>query len=150
VIRSTRPGNRGGSAQDVAAGDVDGDGLVDLVVSTAYGDPIRFLGTGGGGFDLGEALPGPITPVVIGRRTSAIELVDLDGDGRLDVVTSNELFGGVAIWRGFDDGVFSAAWTLDLGVPVAGLDVAELDGDGRLDLVVGHATSAELRVLRGR
>lgn len=82
------------TAFDVAAGDLDGDGLADLAVTGATDD-----GAGGvavyfnrpGGFTLAGVLPMPGTSrgVVIG---------DVDGDGKNDIAATT--FGSVLVFRG--------------------------------------------------
>lgn len=62
----------------VAAGDLDGDGVVDIAASTGDGRTLVFLGDGRRGFEL-EQSP-EITPLV-GCRGYGAAIVDLDHDG---------------------------------------------------------------------
>jgi hypothetical protein len=70
-------------------------------------------------------------------------LVDLDGDGRLDLV-SGSWPGDIYFFRGKGNGVFAAPETLKAhGKPVnvgraSAVAVADWDGDGDLDLIVGN------------
>lgn len=68
----------------VAAGDLDGDGQRDLVALTAAGETWLFLGRGDGRFDR-EATP-EIAPLGTDCRGYHVELADLDGDGRDEIV----------------------------------------------------------------
>jgi hypothetical protein len=121
------------SATTIAAGDMDGDGAVDLVVPHRDGGQSYVLfNDGRGGFR--RRLPfGPRD-----AATRAVALGDLDGDGRLDIVVGQGEAGGVAVHSNGRDG-FGPAWTIGdgTGTPYA-LATADLDGDGRLDVVVGN------------
>src|SRR5262245_6995705 len=69
-----------------AAGDLDGDGLVDLVVAT-NGVEFAMRNTGGGNLVYMQSwLPG-----AVGDTTNAIALADFDRDGDLDLATYNGL-----------------------------------------------------------
>ena len=63
-----------------------------------------------------------------------IQAADIDGDGRLDLVTSGLAIGEVVWYRNPDWGRKPIA---TLPKPVA-LDHADIDGDGLVDLVISH------------
>jgi len=75
---------------DAEAGDLDGDGDLDLVLASHVRGLVALLGDGRGGFaragaglDFAERGAAPFS-------SRAIELVDFDGDGRLDVLALGE------------------------------------------------------------
>lgn len=72
-----------GSA-DIAAGDINNDGLADIALATS--DKVAVLyQNAGGGFD-----PAPAAVLLdAGLKPHGIALADLDGDGRMDIVTAN-------------------------------------------------------------
>ena len=85
-------GNASGSYQagmGVAAGDLDGDGLIDLAVTNFYGESTTFYrNLGGGVFTDATA---SIGLAVASRRLLGfgVALLDADNDGRLDLASAN-------------------------------------------------------------
>lgn len=82
----------GFSASALAIGDVNGDGNPDLVAlynrgSSTPSYAVMLLGDGTGRFTHGGSF-------AVGNGPYALALADLDGDGRLDVVTANGYNGG--------------------------------------------------------
>ena len=72
----------------IAAGDMNADGFVDLVVANLSGNSISvLLGDGTGGFT--AVVPQQAANFSTGSDPIAIALADFSGDGRLDVVTAN-------------------------------------------------------------
>ena len=126
----------------IAAGDLDRDGRLDLVLG-GYAQPNTILWNDGGlSFKpqaLGEGL------------TREVQLVDVDGDGRLDIATTRR-GSGLAVWR--NTGAAERAAMFERMVlpgidrPLYSMDWLDADGDGDLDL--GASTyDAELKDLFG-
>ena len=129
------------SSNRMEGGDLNGDGLPDLVVTLFTDDVLVLLGNGRGGF---SALP----VVAVGDHPLDLRVGDLDGDGDQDVVVA--LYDDSALAFLSNDG--SGALTLDHTEPLPSaprtLDVGLLDGDTSLDVAVGcFGASSELRVL---
>jgi type VII secretion-associated serine protease mycosin len=118
-----------GNVLRVALGDLDGDGVVD-VVAGVHNVGIVALRRAGQGWER--------TVVAAGNTLEDLAVGDLDGDGRAEIATP---FGArVHLDRQTDEG-----WRRELLEPrpvtdrletVNGLAIGDTDGDGRADLVV--------------
>ena len=68
----------------------------------------------------------------------AVELADMDGDGDLDLVTSNlvdQEFSTVSVSKNNGDGTFAPPVDYPVGPAPTDLRVADFNGDGRPDVV---------------
>jgi len=132
-------GLTGLSIPTLDAGDIDGDGDVDLVQTgdDASGTPqtILYRNDGSGAFtEISNA-------GLAGASRGSSVFADVDGDGDLDVIVTSEL--GTALYRNDGTGVFTAVAGTD--VPSLGdsdLDLADVDGDGDLDLAAAGNSNA--------
>jgi len=122
--------------------DLDGDGLVDVVVPLSNGNRLRwFHRLDSSGLNWVEYLID--FPSGVGQRAKSIRAGDLDNDGNLDLVLSTGEGGtstsGV-IWLEPTSGVFAPIWTeheisgLD-GIKFDDSQLIDLDGDGDLDVI---------------
>jgi hypothetical protein len=114
--------------QDVALGDFDLDGRLDLAVAYRYG--VILARNVSGNFQYVSTLSSGLLP-------AAVVFADLDGDGDADLVSADKTFGSLYVW-------LNGAGTLTLreqvpvrSVPweIAARDV-DLDGDVDLGVVV--------------
>ena len=122
----------------VTVGDVNGDGKPDLVASLDSGIGV-LLANGNATFQVMVTYP------TLDRPNMAV-LVDLNGDGKLDVATASANL-GVLLGKG--DGTFQAAtYALVPSQPFA-LTFGDVNGDGKPDLVVAESPGI-LAVLLGK
>jgi hypothetical protein len=83
---------------ELAAGDVNGDGRSDLMVANQATDDMTVLpGLGTGGFASALTFPG-------GDGPSAVAIGNFDGDSRQDLALTNEISNNVSIYLGVADG----------------------------------------------
>lgn len=114
----------------LTSGDMDNDGIADLVVGVRTPDQIRILrglGDGTFAFRSGTAAGGGPWMIVLG---------DVDGDGNLDVTSANGSSANGAVLRGNGDGTLQAAVTHAIVGDAISTDLGDLDGDGDIDWIV--------------
>jgi hypothetical protein len=125
----------GATTYDVAVGDVNSDGRLDLVTANYAGNTVSvLLGLAGGGF-------GPRTLYTVGTGSLAVALGDVNGDGRLDIVTANlGSYDGntVSVLLGLASGGFSPKTDYTVGLAPRGIALGDVNNDGRLDIVTAN------------
>jgi FG-GAP-like repeat len=125
----------GHGAEDIAVGDIDGDGRTDIALA-AYDTAAVLYQDVGGVFE-------PVVLLPVGIYPQGIAMADLDGDGHVDIATANAGnapgggLGGSSVTLLLQTAARSFART---DVPVADgarrLVVADLNGDGVPDIAV--------------
>ena len=137
---TTSVGNRPSSS---AVGDVNGDGIPDIVTANAGDGTVSILiGNGNGTFQ-------PQFIVAVGSNPRSIALADLNGDGKLDIVTVNANDNTISLLRGNGNGTFQPRTTLAVGSNPDGLAVRDINGDGIPDIVTANAGDGTVSLLIG-
>jgi hypothetical protein len=121
----------------VRAGDLNGDGKLDLAVLNLFGNNVEImLGNGAGTF---AAAPG--SPLAVGTSPQSLAVGDLNADGRLDLAvgtagSQGPFSGVVSILLGNGLGGFTNAPGSPIAVngEPAALATGDTNNDGRLDL----------------
>lgn len=122
-----------------ALGDIDGDGDLDLFIGESSGDLNFYRNEGGPGSPEFVLESDKYLDIDVGRR-SVPTLVDIDGDGDLDLVLGSEA-NGVMLYRN-QGSAASPRFVLDESFvvavhPFSAPTFADIDGDGDPDLFIG-------------
>ncbi|MGD0696242.1 MAG: FG-GAP-like repeat-containing protein [Terriglobia bacterium] len=126
-----------------AVGDFNGDGKLDLAVTSGLNSVAILLGNGDGTF---TAAPS----VATGDGPRYLAVGDFNGDGKLDLVVANGMAYNLTILLGNGDGTFNAAPPSPAtGNTPTALAVGDFNGDGRLDLAVVSASDIQATILLG-
>ena len=125
------------SGSGLAAGDVDGDGRVDLYFCNLDGANVLYRNLGNWRFEDITAEAGVACP---DRDATGACFADVDGDGDLDLLV-NSLNGGTQLFLNDGKGHFTestAAGGLSSKRGSTSMALADIDGDGDLDLYVAN------------
>ncbi len=127
--------------RSVAAGDINGDGKVDLVTANYTGNNISvLLGDGLGSFSAPENYATGLNPV-------SVVLGDFTGDGKIDIATANSNSNDLSVLHGGGDGTFSSAVNSAVGLNPMGVAAGDFNGDGWLDAATANYGGNDVSVL---
>lgn len=138
----------------VAVGDMDGDGCPDVITVEALGEVRIFKGNCDGTV---QGFPNVMT-VGAGEAPVSVALADMNGDGRMDVITGGGFFGVgagegeeasdlVTVLLGDGKGNLSLAKVYRTEPSLFGLAVADLNGDGKPEVIAASQDTDTASVL---
>ena len=117
------------SVNDVAIGDLDGDDDQDAITANNFGDRIvPWIND--------DSSPGHFTeqPKFGAFQVNAIEVMDINGDGALDVVTGAPTSDGLKVYTNNGEAEFSVEFAKS-GIYIDDLALADVDGDSDPDIL---------------
>jgi|GEM_PF-6046631 len=117
--------------QEVACADLDGDGDLDVVSTSADDNKIAWYENDGNGIFGAQKI---ITQTAVGARN--IFISDLNGDRILDIVSTTTGDNRISWFPNLGGGNFDSPRTITLAVNgIEDIDAADMDGDGDLDVL---------------
>ena len=130
----------------LAAGDLNNDGNVDLVVSNPAKNSVDiYWGNGNGTFNLT-----PTDLPTSGKVPAAVVVADFNNDKNLDIEVTNYRTNNISIFLGNGDGTFqSPIISATAGKGPTSTVVTDFDADGNLDLAVLNSSNSTVAVMLG-
>jgi hypothetical protein len=136
----------GDTPTSVVVADVNEDGLPDLAVT--QGGPMSsavavFIGNGDGTFH---------QPALYktGHRPLTVSVLDLNGDGHLDMMVVNGEMDDITVFFGKGDGTFIKGTAFGANAGPIAIAVEDFDGDGKADVAVVNNLSNDLSIVLGK
>jgi len=126
----------------MGSGDMNNDGIFDLVVGCRYSESVMIhLGNGNGGFAISSTNDAD-------GLVWMLSIADVNGDGKEDVLTSNSGSNTGSVLLGNGAGDLGTPTTVAAAPGAIATDVGDLDGDGDLDWLISSFGGGRWRIYR--
>jgi len=129
--------------------DLDSDGALDLLTANYTASSVTVLYGNTNGSGVADGTFGNSQVLAAGPNTFDLIAVDLNGDGKLDIATTNRGDGTSTIYRGLGGRQFLRMPTLSVGPQPYHLVAADFNGDGSADLAFTSLTSHQVTLFAG-
>jgi hypothetical protein len=131
------------SPNSVTLGDVNGDGILDMVTANGTANNVSvLLGNGNGAFATARNY-------ATGNGPTSVTLGDVNRDGILDIITANGGTSNASVLLGLGNGTFGTAVNYATGLSPSSVTLGDVNRDGILDMVTANGTSSDVSVLVG-
>ncbi|MCP5526590.1 MAG: VCBS repeat-containing protein, partial [Verrucomicrobiales bacterium] len=131
----------GSNPYDIAQGDLNGDGVPDLVVPNISSDNVSvLLGNGDGTFQ-------PAVNYAAGNGPIAATVGEVNGDSFFDVIVADYYGNAVSIFLGNGDGTLQAAVNVSVGSNPRDVELVDLNGGGTPEVLTANEGGDNVTVL---
>lgn len=128
----------------VAVADFNGDGNLDIAIANRSSNDISvLLGKGNGTFATGVKYSAGSG----GPDPDSIAAIDLNGDGKPDLVVGDLGTNSISVFINAGNGTFNAAVVYKVGNAPSAVAVGDLNGDGFPDIAVTNSTDNTVTIL---
>ncbi|MEO8471714.1 MAG: FG-GAP-like repeat-containing protein [Chryseolinea sp.] len=139
------------STEGIAAEDLNGDGLPEIVTSQFQTNSDIYIIENKS--TPGAVLAGSIKTLTVGTPVKNLRIGDLDNDGKPEIaytkLTSSEV--GLFLNQSTSTSLnFTAAAPVGTDATPWGIDFGDLDGDGKAEIVVASITKKSITILRNK
>ena len=146
------PFSTGTAPRSVTLGDVNSDGRLDIITANRDSSTVSVL--------LNTTVSGSTTPTFqtqvpfsTGSNSSprSVALGDVNGDGKLDIITANNNDNTVSVLLGNGNGIFQTQVPFSTGSNSSprAVTLGDVNGDGNLDIITANDSNASASVLLG-
>ena len=139
-FRNPRNSAPGVGTFDMAVGDFNGDGKLDVALAgyvSSTQEVVQIeLGKGDGTFTTSQTID-----MAPNLNATGITTGDFDGDGKLDLTVISNTANQVYFYKGSGTGTFTSAASVTVGSSpwtLTGIRVGDFNADGKIDLVVSN------------
>ena len=142
---------------DIAAGDLDGDGKIDLAVTNNVSNSIsifRNIASAGSLTSASFSAAVNFSTAPASNNATGIALADINGDGKLDIALSNHASNTLSIFRNtatsgvINSSSLAARQDYPVGTSPTTVTAGDLDGDGYPEVIDGDGGSTTFSVLK--
>lgn len=127
----------------LALSDTNGDSAVGIIATNYGSDFVSILpNDGNGDFSSGQA-----ATYATGDTVNDVAVADIDGDGALDIVTTNLVDDSISLLSGDNAGGFASAINYNVGNAPRAVALGDINGDSQQDIVTANIIDDSVSVL---